>query len=166
MCLWFGKPQMWMKTKYDGWNSLCTHLSKWVQAYGAQPTWRHTVHTVGNTIGKEEWATKWCEIWPRSMVRPSMQKHIHAEAFDKVHEALNVVHHVKRTDWDLCVPVALWAYRTMWKTLTARALPKLKYEAEAVIAMEHAKPSLRIAAIIDTMVPEAWKGGIMQPQET
>jgi hypothetical protein len=35
-----------------------------------------------------------------------------------------------------------------------------------VIPMEHAKPSPRIVAPIDTMVREAQKEGITQPQET
>lgn len=64
---------------------------------------------------------------------------------------LNVVHHVRRTDCDLHVPVVLWAYRTM----TMQALLKLKYEAGAIIPMDHVKPSLRIVARIDTMVGEA-----------
>lgn len=95
-----------------------------------------------------------------------MQKHIHVEAFDKVREALNTIHHVKRTDWDLRVPTVLWDYRTMCKTLTTWACPKLKYGANVVIPMEHAKPSLRIVAPVDTMVREAQKEGITQPQET
>jgi len=47
-----------------------------------------------------------------------------------------------------------------------KALPKLKYEAEAIIPMEHTKPSPRIAVAVDTMVYEAWNEGITQPQET
>jgi len=53
----------------------------------------------------------------------------------------------------------------MRKTLTTQALPKLKYEANVVIPMEHVKPSPRTVAPIDTMVHKARKGGIMQPQE-
>jgi len=48
----------------------------------------------------------------------------------------------------------------MCKTLTTWAHPKLKYEAEVVIPMEHAKPRPCTVATIDTMVHEAWKGGI------
>jgi len=51
----------------------------------------------------------------------------------------------------------------MCKTLTVQALPKLKYEADVVIPMEHAKPSPRIAASIDMMVREAWNKVITQP---
>lgn len=47
-----------------------------------------------------------------------------------------------------------------------RELSKLKYEAEAMIPMDHAKPRLLIVALVDMMVCESWKGGITQPQET
>lgn len=88
------------------------------------------------------------------------------EAFDKVCEVLNTVHRVRRTNWDLCVPTVLWAYRTMCKTMTTQELLTLKYEADAVIPMENAKPSQRMAAPIDTMVRKARKEGITQSEET
>jgi len=94
------------------------------------------------------------------MVRPSEHKHIRTEAFDKVHKALNTVHHVKQVDWDLHVLAVLWAYRIVYKTLTTWAPPKLKYEANAVIPMEHEKPSPCIVTPVDTMVRGAWKEGI------
>lgn len=94
------------------------------------------------------------------MVSPSTQKHIHAKDFEKAREALNVVHHMKRTNEDLHVPAVLWAYRIMRRTLTMEAHPKLKYEEDAIIHMEHAKPSPRIVVPVDTMVREAWKEGI------
>jgi len=50
--------------------------------------------------------------------------------------------------------------------VTAQALLKLKYEVNSVIPMKHAKPSLRIVALVDTRVHEAWKEGTTQPQET
>ena len=99
------------------------------------------------------------------MLRPSAQKIIHEESFDKVCELLNMVHHVRHTYWDLRVQAILWAYRTMCKTLTMWALPKLKYEAEDVIPMEHAKPRSCTVATVDMMFCEAQKGGITQPQE-
>lgn len=86
------------------------------------------------------------------MVRPSMRKHIHVEAFDKVREALNMVHHVKRAGWDLRVPMVLWAYRTMCETLTTQAPLKLKNEENVVIPMKYEKPSPCIVALVNTMV--------------
>ena len=83
----------------------------------------------------------------RSMVRPSAQKHLHAEAFDKVHEALDVVHHVKQTDWDLHIPAVLWAYRTTCKKLMGQTPFRLVYGVEVVMPMEYIVPSLCIAAL-------------------
>ena len=52
MCLRFGKPQMWLKDKYDRKNSSRAHLSRWIQAYGAKLTRMHTVLDVGDMIGQ------------------------------------------------------------------------------------------------------------------
>jgi len=94
------------------------------------------------------------------MLRPRALKIIHGEAFDKVCKVQNMVHHVRCIDWDLHILAVLWSYMTMWKTLTTQALPKLKYEAGAIILMEHAKPSLRIATPVDTTIHEAQNEGI------
>lgn len=158
--MWFGKPPMRMKAGYDEQNNPHAHLSRWVQAYGAQPAQTHTILAIGNMINKQERARRWCDRWLGSMIRPSTPKIICVEAFNKLCEVLNTIHHVKHTDWDLCVPAVLWTYRTMCKTLTMRALPKLKYEADAAIPMEHAKPSSCTVAPMDMMVHEARKGGI------
>lgn len=91
------------------------------------------------------------------MIQPSMPKIIHGEAFDKVCEVLNKVHHVKHTDWDLHVPAVVWAYRAMCKTLTVQAFPKLKYETEDVVPVEHAKLTLRIIVPVDMTVRTDWK---------
>ena len=99
------------------------------------------------------------------MIRPSTPKIIRGEAFDKVCKFLNTFHHVRRTDWDLHVPAVLWASRTMCKTLTVQELPKLKYEAGAVIPMEHVKPSPCLIAPIDTTISAAWKERITHLQE-
>jgi len=76
-------------------------------------------------------------------------KTYYKEAFGKIHEALNMIHHVRRTDSNLCVPTVLWSYRTICKNLTTWALLKLKYEVNVVIPMEHPKPSPHIVAPID-----------------
>lgn len=59
----------------------------------------------------------------------------------------------------------VWAYRTMCKTLTARALSKLNYEAGTIIAMDHVKPSPCIVAPVDMMVCEAQNEGFTQTPE-
>ena len=39
----FGKPQMRLKDKYDGWDDPCVHLAKWRKVYREelQPEWVH-----------------------------------------------------------------------------------------------------------------------------
>jgi len=86
------------------------------------------------------------------MIKHSVPNIIPGEAFDKVGEVLNRVHHVRCIKWDLRVPAVVWAYRTMYKTLTAQVFPKLKYEAGARVPMENAKISPRITTPIDTIV--------------
>lgn len=69
-------------------------------------------------------------------------------------EALNKIHNAKQTDWDLCILVVLWAYRTACKNLTVHALPRLEYEANIVSPIEHENPSPRMATQVDMMVHE------------
>jgi len=83
----------------------------------------HTTFTLEDTVSKQVWARQWCnlplQLEPWSMERPSAQKVIHAETFSEVCEALNKVHKAQHTDWDLRIPVVLWAYRTTCKKLMA-----------------------------------------------
>ena len=71
-----------------------------------------------------------------------MPKIIHMEAFEKVCDILNTVHHVKCIDWDLRVPVVLWDYRTTCKKLTGQTPFPLVYGVETVMSMEYIIPSL------------------------
>lgn len=88
------------------------------------------------------------------MKRPSVQKDIHAKAFNKVRKALNKVHNAKHTDWDLCLLAILWAYRTMCKNLTMQALPRLEYKANVASPIVHEKLRPCMIAPVDTMVRE------------
>jgi hypothetical protein len=56
---------------------------------------------------------------------------------------------VEKNDWDLRVPVVLWAYRTTCKKLTMQTPFKLFYGLEVVVPMEYLVPSLRITTFID-----------------
>jgi hypothetical protein len=56
---------------------------------------------------------------------------------------------VKRDDWDLRVPVVLWAYRTTCKKMTMQTPFKLVYGLEEVVPMEYLVPRLIIAAFTD-----------------
>lgn len=76
-----------------------------------QPTRMHTILMIGNRNNKQEQVRRGHD--QRSMIIPSVSKIIHEEAFDKVFEVLNTVHHERRTDWDVRVPAVLWAYKKM-----------------------------------------------------
>lgn len=48
----FGKPIVRLADKYNGRGGSRTHLSRWVQAYGKQPTRIHMSYVLGNTVNK------------------------------------------------------------------------------------------------------------------
>jgi hypothetical protein len=56
---------------------------------------------------------------------------------------------VKKDDWDLRVPIVIWAYRTTCNKITMQAPFKLLYGLEVVVPMEYLIPSLIIVAFID-----------------
>jgi len=56
------------------------------------------------------------------------------------------IFNVQRNDWDMRVPVVLWAYKTTCEELTGQTPFQLVYGIEVVMPMEYIVPILCIAA--------------------
>lgn len=70
--------------------------------------------------------------------------------FNKILEnALTKVCNVNMNDWDVCIPIVQWAYRTTCKKLTGKTPFQLVCGWEAVMSKEYIVPSLRIAVVND-----------------
>jgi len=72
------------------------------------------------------------------------------KSFNKILEsALKKVYNAKWNDWDVHIPIVLWAYRTTYKKMTDQTPFPLVYGQEAVMAMEYIVPSLYIVTLTD-----------------
>eukprot|EP00253_Pinus_taeda_P011239 PITA_11239 len=68
----------------------------------------------------------------------------------------------QQNNWDLCVPIVLWAYRTMCKKLMGHTSFRLVYNTEAVMPMEYIIPSLRKVALTGMTNHEALEERLVQ----
>ena len=77
------------------------------------------------------------------------------ESFNKILEhALTKVCNANHNDWDLKIPIVLWAYRAACKRFPGKTPFKLVYGQEAVMPMEYIIPILRIVAL--TGMDDEW----------
>ena len=92
-----------------------------------------------------------------------MQANKTAEVFNKIFETvLTKVCNTNRNDWDLKIPVVLWAYRTTCKWLKRETPFKLVYGQEAVMPMEYIVLSFHIAVETEMDDAEALEESIAQ----
>lgn len=85
------------------------------------------------------------------------------EAFNKFLEhALTKVCNFDHSDWDVCIPSVLWAYRATYKKLTRKTLFCMVYGKEAIMPMKYIIPSLHIATFTNMAEPDVMEEWLVQ----
>ena len=89
--------------------------------------------------------TEELQVQHRKITPNHPQENGTVEAFNKILETmLTKVCNTNHDDWDLKIPVLLWAYCTTCKILTGQTPFKLVYGQEAIMPMEYIVASLQI----------------------
>lgn len=120
----------------------------------------HGTHFLNETINA---LTKEFQVYHQKSTSYHPQANGTVEAFKKILEiTLTKVCNGQKSDWDLRVPIVLWAYKKTCNKMMGQTPFQLVYGMEVVIPMEYIIPSLFIVVITGMMDYKALKERLVQ----